>query len=599
MPLVSHNEFTITLNGTTGTSQLSDDAIKLIGSQSTTTSPYYPLVDIITVTPRLFSCDDLGPEGVAATLTAFVDGQMASKNFTIVVSDVTPPTLETKKSIKLPLPLSGPLILDPTVLFNAEGSFDACGIDLNSLIVEPNQFTCDTLGSNKVQLSAKDYSGNAAVTTVRVEIFDSIAPTISAFDKVDPIHLDDSGWARVDPLQLVHTFDNCGISSITSFPSEFNCEDLGLREVTVRVEDVAGNLASVAVQVEVAVSLPPSIMITDNVEPITLNSSGVAVLDIGQFLDSVTDACGNPLYTNAQQQQLTFTCKDVGIHEINVTAQDKSVNVAHVVLANVTIIDSTPPFIEAIHDLDLSLNALGFAELDDPYSVIESLDDACGISSVTVEPHAFNCSNVGRNEVWITARDASGNVATAITHVKITDETAPVLVANDVDNNGFCFQLDSNGLAYVDAGVLLNDDETFDSCGIDLESVSVEPKWLGCDDVGYREVEIRAQDASGNEAKVVTSVFVEPMRHKLSNGDEETIYLPTNGIRRKTIATLPLPPLHNCQLVSVASSQDGLLWHNLGNPIEMGLVIMPTSKKKRGEPVLHSIGISSWHSKVG
>ncbi len=755
VPIVSHNEFTVILDGTTGTSQLSDDDIKLIGSQSTTTSPCKPFVDMLTVTPRLFSCDDLGPEGVVATLTAFADAQTASKNFTIVVSDATPPILGTKNSIELPLPSSGPLILDPTVLFSAEGSFDACGIDLDSLIVEPNQFTCDNLGINEVHLSAKDYSGNAARTTARVETFDNTAPIIRVFDKVAPIQLDDSGWARVDPLQLVHAFDECGISSITLFPSEFNCKDLGLREVTVRVEDVAGNEASVTLEVEVVVNIPPSIMISDNVE-LTLNSSGVVELDITQLVDSVTDACGDSLYVNVQQE--VFSCKDVGMHEINVTAQDKSGNVAHV-LANVTIIDNTAPFIETVCDLKLALNVLGVAELD-PYLVIESLDDACGISSVKVEPQAFNCSdvgkktevrvtaqdsfgntvsaltdviivdeippfiksatsddavtltlnefglvevdpaqlvtfiddacdsvtvevqpegfncndigkqevlitardnsgntasatanviisdvtspsiktvegmelildnglveldasllkaeisdecgimslnieskafncsNVGRNGVQIIAKDMSGNIATVVTHVMIVDETAPVLVAKDDD--GFCFQLDSNGSAYLDGAVLLNYDKSFDSCGIDLESVSVEPKWLRCGDVGYREVEIRAQDTSGNEAKVVTSVVVEPFRHKVPSGDGN-IYLPTNGMLRKSIATLPLPPLHNCQLVNVAASQDGVLWHNLGNPKKMGLVIMPTSKKKRGQPVLHSIGISSWHSKV-
>ncbi len=680
VPIVSHNVFTIILDGTTGISQLTNDDIKLIGSESTTGSACKPLLDMLTVAPRVFSCDELGPEGVVATLTAFADGQTASKNFTVIVADMTPPVLGTKNGIKLPIPSSGSLVLDPIILLSAEGSFDACGIDLNSLSVDPDRFTCDDLGSNEVQLSARDYSGNSAVTNARVEIFDNTAPTIKVFDKVAPIHLDELGWAIVDPFLLVHASDECGISSITSFPSEFTCKDLGLREITVIVEDIAGNNASVTLEVEVVDKIPPSIMISRDVE-LHLNASGVVDIDTSQLVDSVTDACGGPLYLNSERE--VFSCKDIGMHEIKVTAQDKSGNLAHV-LVNVMITDNIPPLIETVHDLKVTLNELGVAELDDPYVVIESLTDECGIASIKVEPQffkcsdvgkteirvtaqdlfgntvsvltdvlivdetspfiksasetvtltlnefglievdpsqliafvndacdpvavevepevfncndlgkqqvlitaqdnsgntasvtanvmisdttppsikaiegmklvldnglveldssllvnetsdecgvislnvepkVFNCSDVGRKEVRITAQDTSRNTATVLTHVEIVDETAPVLVASD---NVFLFQLDSNGSAHLDGTTLLNFDKSFDSCGIDLGSVSVEPKWVGCGDVGYSDVEIRAQDTSGNEAQVATSIIVQPMLHEIPSSDG-AIYLP-------------------------------------------------------------------------
>ncbi len=158
-----------------------------------------------------------------------------------------------------------------------------------------------------------------------------------------------------------------------------------------------------------------------------------------------------------------------------------------------------------------------------------------------------------------------------------------MLVARD---DAFFFQLDPDGSTYLDGTTLLDFDESFDSCGIDLETVSVEPKWLGCGDVGYRLVEIRAQDASGNEAQVVTSVLTEPLRHVVPSGDG-IIYLPANRMHRSILASLPLPPLHKCQLVNVASSQDGITWKNLKYPKKMGLVIMSAPQKKRGQPVLH------------
>ncbi len=498
VPIVSHNVYTLILDGATGTTELTDEDIQLIGSQSTTGSACKPFMDTLTVTPRVFSCADLGPEGIVATLTASADGQVASKNFTLIVADTTPPVLVTKNGVKLRLTSSEPLILDPTVLFSTEESFDACGIDIHSLLVEPDRFTCNYLGSNEVQLSVRDYSGNTSVASTRVDIFDNTAPIIRVFDKVAPIHLDEPGWARVDPRFLVHASDECGISLVTSFPNEFTCKDLGLREVTVKVEDIAGNEASITLEVEVVDKIPPSIMTSGDVAELRLNTSGAVELDVAQLVVSVTDACGNPSYVKADQE--AFSCKDVGMHEINVTAHDKSGNLAHA-LVNVKIIDDTPPLIKTIRDLQLALNASGFAELD-PYQTIELLDDACGISSVNVEPQLFNCSVVGKmEEVRVIVQDVFGNTASAMADVVIVDEISPFI---ESVSDTVTLTLNASGLVDVDPAQLV----TFvgDACG--PVTVEVEPKVFTCNDIGEREVVLTARDYSGNTAHGTANVVI-------------------------------------------------------------------------------------------
>ncbi len=506
------------------------------------------------------------------------------------VVDNIPPSIMISGNVELALNSYGVVVLDIAQL--VDSVTDACGDPLYVNIVQQEAFSCKDVGMHEINVTAQDKSGNVAHVLANVTIIDNTPPFIETVHDLK-LALNVLGVAELDPYLVIKSLDDaCGISYVKVEPQAFNCSDVGKRtEVRVTAQDSFGNIVSALTNVIIVDEIPPFIKsaTSDDAVTLTLNEFGLVEVDPAQLATFIDDACGS---VTVEVQPEGFNCNDIGKQAVLITARDNSGNTASVT-ANVIISDVTSPSIKAVEGMELILDN-GLVELDS--SLLEAkISDECGIMSLNIEPKAFNCSNVGRNEVRITAIDMSGNIATVVTHVMIVDETAPVLVAKDDD--GFCFQLDANGSAYLDGAALLNYDKSFDSCGIDLESVSVEPKWLGCCDVGYREVEIRAQDASGNEAMVVTSVIVEPLRHKVPSGDGN-IYLPTNGMLRKTIATLPLPPLHNCQLVNVAASQDGLLWHSLGNPKKMGLVIMPTSKKKRGQPVLHSIGISSWHSKV-
>ncbi len=81
-----------------------------------------------------------------------------------------------------------------------------------------------------------------------------------------------------------------------------------------------------------------------------------------------------------------------------------------------------------------------------------ALDNVALMVDGTVQENTVNldCSNIGENQIEITVTDNSGNTATCLASVTVTDETAPVLVCADAT-----IELGEDGTAVVDPEALL------------------------------------------------------------------------------------------------------------------------------------------------
>ncbi|MEO0497758.1 MAG: hypothetical protein AAF141_10370, partial [Pseudomonadota bacterium] len=86
-------------------------------------------------------------------------------------------------------------------------------------------------------------------------------------------------------------------------------------------------------------------------------------------------------------------------------------------------------------------------------------NDACGITSMTLDTTIFDCSDVGSNTVTLTVTDTNGNVDSCTATVTVEDNVQPTVVCQDIK-----VQLDTTGNATITASQI--DNGSNDACGI-------------------------------------------------------------------------------------------------------------------------------------
>ena len=185
---------------------------------------------------------------------------------TIEAEDTEMP-IAAAQNITLPLNQNGIASLDVSMVDN--GSSDNCGI--TNMVLDINQFDCDNLGENTVNLSVVDGAGNSNTTTAIITIVDDLAPTIETC----PENLTSNSCNGVS-YALPTAIDNCdtstpmlvsGLASGEIFPE-------GITEVVYMFSDASGNevMCSFTVTVENNLNL-----LVDNITPTTDGQANGAV----------------------------------------------------------------------------------------------------------------------------------------------------------------------------------------------------------------------------------------------------------------------------------------------------------------------------------
>ena len=203
--------------------------------------------------------------------------------------------------------------------------------------------------------------------------------------------------------------------------------------------------------------------IVNGLDTMVVVADSVAMLAPGKYSFTVTDALG---------------CNRVDSTEI-------------------LILDNTGPIINA-NIYELILDATGQAGPVDLNDVEVELLDQCDIAFVDLEQRNFDCSNLGLNQLNISATDINGNSSTGMLSVLVLDDIAPEIECNNVD-------IVSNSCNPIE----YNDVTASDNCGVDLLILQSGLPSGGNFPVGTTVVSYLAQDASGNTAECSFSVTVD------------------------------------------------------------------------------------------
>jgi len=124
---------------------------------------------------------------------------------------------------------------------------------------------------------------------------------------------------------------------------------------------------------------------------------------------------GSTGYTSLSLNPTTFNCSNVGANIVTLTATSANGNTS-TCTGTATVRDLTKPLAKC---KTASVN-IGTDTTLDAQVVNNVSSDACGISSYTLTPNQFNCSNIGANSVTLSVKDVNNNVATCTATIWIT-----------------------------------------------------------------------------------------------------------------------------------------------------------------------------------
>ncbi len=487
-----------------------------------------------------FNCSNVGANTVSLTVTD-ASGNSHSTNVTVTVMDTVSPTASAKNAT-VSLDASGNASITSSDI--NDGSSDACGVA--SLSVSPSSFDCTNLGSNTVTLTVTDNNGNSSTTTATVTVQDNRAPTAVAQNTT--IYLDASGNATLSTTDVDNgSSDNCAISTYSLNKASYSCSDLGNNTVVLTVTDASGNSANSAATVTVLDTISPNVS-TQNIT-VYLDASGNASISSGMVDNGSSDNCsigGLSLSTSS------FTCSDVGMNTITLTATDGSSNSSSAT-AVVTVMDTISPTV-LTQNITVMLDASGNGSISTS-DIDNGSSDACGIASLGLSQTSFTCADLGSNTVSLTATDNNGNSASGTATVTVVDNIAPSASAQNI-----MIYLDANGGATITSTDV--DNGSSDNCSV--ASLGLSQSVFGCSDLGINTVTLTVTDGSGNSSSTTAIVTVVDTVSPVMATQNINAYLDANGVVAISSGAINNGSTDNCGISTYSLSKTNFTCGDVG-----------------------------------
>ena len=474
-------------------------------------------------------------------------------NLYLKFSDTVKPKVLLKKP-KIYLNSSGIASLQLTQLDS--GITDNC--EVNAVAISKTSFSCAELGKNTVLVTVTDLSGNQTIGSTYIYVLDTIKPSIVS--KPANIYLNASGIATLTASDVNKaSYDNCKIDSVLISKATFNCANLGVNQIVLKVIDNSKNQSLANVYVTVIDTVLPTIKYK-NIN-CYLNTSGIGKIIPQDVNNGSFDNCGIVSYALSQQ---TFDCSQIGTNFVNFIIADKAGNSVSQSV-KITVIDTISPKVK-INSKSLYLNQYGYVVLS-PSDIDSASTDNCKISTKIISKSVFTCGNIGNNTVAYTVTDPSGNSTTVSAPVIIYDTIAPI---NKTRNTSV--YLDNNGYAVLSLYDV--DNGSSDNCGIAKSSLSKDRFY--CFELGKKYVEFKTSDASGNTTKSTIEVTVVDTIRPIIKTIKKNIYLDKQGKFSIAADYFDAGSYDNCGIKTKTLSQYDFDCSDVGNKLLLYTIIDTT-----------------------
>ncbi|MBI3921659.1 MAG: HYR domain-containing protein, partial [Armatimonadetes bacterium] len=239
--------------------------------------------------------EEVGTHQVMVTATDKC-GNTASVSFSLKVEDTTAPNVACK-DLTVQLDEKGHVTIHPQDVY--ADSADTCGVNLDTLSVIPDTFSCDDLGPNTVTLTVQDDSGNTGKCQATMTVEDKLPPTITCPPDLEDVPTD-AGKCEATNVVLGEpiTGDNCKVDKVeNNAPDSF---PKGTTVVTWTVTDTSGNTATCEQTVTVQDHEKPTVTLSTKVS--ALWPPNHDLVDVGLSLTIADNCDANPVVTLSMSQ---------------------------------------------------------------------------------------------------------------------------------------------------------------------------------------------------------------------------------------------------------------------------------------------------------
>ncbi len=280
-------------------------------------------------------------------------------------------------------------------------------------------FTCADLGENQIEVTVTDDSGNVDTCIATVNVIDLIAPIITCGPEPTV-----SETVSDSPNLAIPDNDPTGVNSTITITEDVTIDDLNINlDVThTWVGDVTTTITSPA---------GTSVIIVDR-PGYTGSGFGCSGDDILATLDdagtgAVEDQCGAGVPTIDG----TFTPNNpLAAFNGESTMGDWTITISDSAGGDTGTLNSwgiTYSYANTNTDIVIELGPDGTAIID-PYDIINSIDEACGIDTAAVDVNEVSCADIGTTIlVTVFVNDTSGNTASCSANITVVDLLPPVL----------------------------------------------------------------------------------------------------------------------------------------------------------------------------
>ena len=391
-----------------------------LAPQTSTITYSCPDADGVTQHPvKLYVKDQAGNVSTCQTYIVIQDN--AAPTFTFCPADKT---VDCQASLDPALPANGTATATDNCPLNVTLTYK----DTVSLGTGPT--ACEFV---KRTWLAKDLAGNTAVCVQIFTIQDNKPPIFTTLPANAAISCNDP---LVTPPTVTAT-DNCSApadiviiyTQVKTDSAAGTCGQYSYKvQRTWTAKDECGNTSIHTQNITVSDSLAPlfpglqdTLVVLSANNPPTTDCTVAVALNVAQSITDCTPTSGlvvthnSPFATSGLNASGNYP---VGLTKVVFTATDLCGNVGKDSIV-VKVLDNSIPTVICNNNVVVSLGSNGTAVLQ-PGDIDLGSTDNCTIDSMVLSPAAFDCGDIGNNEVVLTVTDNYGNTNSCTVVVEVT-----------------------------------------------------------------------------------------------------------------------------------------------------------------------------------
>lgn len=379
------------------------------------------------------------------------------------------------------------------------------------------EFTCADLGQNLVEVTVTDDSGNTTTCMAVVNVIDNIAPVIICAGNPGPVSIiEDFNGATIPTgwVSIIETGDQdwgfgSGVmptgGSFASNAAIFNDDAAGsgtANKATLYspVYDIsASSTAGISFDYALQEYLGDGILTVEVFDGANWNEVFVVENNANPVNTGVIDV--TPHLNNAFQ--VRFIYDDEGGWSWGAGIDNFKLDYE----------------VTTVSTVDIPLGPNGTANID-PYSLIQSIDEACGINTVAVDVPQVSCADIGTTiTVTVFVSDSSGNISSCSSLVNVVDTMAPEITcpANQTVDPG------AGNLFYIVPDYFaIGEASAIDNCTSPVVITSQSPEAGSTLSDGIHTITLTAEDAYGNIGTCTFELTVESVIVGITDNNLET-----------------------------------------------------------------------------